>query len=77
MINKQNISKIYFLFLSTHIFIWTVVPTIFNINLLDTIEALAWGSNMDWGLKNIHHLVLLQLIFFTEYLVTRIGHIIC
>ena len=52
MINKQNISKIYFLFLSTHIFIWTVVPTIFNINLpLDTIEALAWGSNMDWGFE--------------------------
>ena len=52
MINKQNISKIYFLFLLTHIFIWTVVPTIFNINLpLDTIEALAWGSNMDWGFE--------------------------
>ena len=30
--------------------IWTVVPTITNKNLpLDVIEALAWGSNLDWG----------------------------
>ena len=30
--------------------LWTVVPTIVNQNLpLDTIEALAWGSNLDWG----------------------------
>ena len=29
---------------------WTITPTISNINLpLDTIEALAWGSNLDWG----------------------------
>ena len=27
-----------------------MVPTFSNINLpLDTIEALAWGSNLDWG----------------------------
>jgi len=30
--------------------VWTLVPTITNNNLpLDTIEALAWGSNLDWG----------------------------
>jgi len=30
--------------------IWTVVPFFSNKNLpLDTIEALAWGSNLDWG----------------------------
>jgi len=30
--------------------VWTLVPTLSNINLpLDTIEALAWGSNLDWG----------------------------
>ena len=30
--------------------IWTFVPSISNNNLpLDTIEALAWGSNLDWG----------------------------
>jgi len=30
--------------------IWTLVPTLSNVNLpLDTIEALAWGSNLEWG----------------------------
>jgi 4-amino-4-deoxy-L-arabinose transferase-like glycosyltransferase len=30
--------------------IWTLVPSLSNLNLpLDTIEALAWGSNLDWG----------------------------
>ena len=34
----------------SHFFIWILVPTITNINLpLDTIEALAWGSNLSWG----------------------------
>ena len=29
---------------------WTLIPSFSNINLpLDTIEALAWGSNLDWG----------------------------
>ena len=33
-----------------HLTLWTLVPTFSNINLpLDTIEALAWGSNLDWG----------------------------
>ena len=30
--------------------LWTLIPYISNINLpLDTIEALAWGSNLEWG----------------------------
>ncbi len=38
------------IFLFTHLIIWTLVPTLTNHNLpLDTIEALAWGSNLDWG----------------------------
>ena len=38
------------IFLLTHLIIWTLVPTLTNHNLpLDTIEALAWGSNLDWG----------------------------
>ena len=29
---------------------WTLIPTLTNKNLpLDTIEALAWGSNLEWG----------------------------
>jgi 4-amino-4-deoxy-L-arabinose transferase-like glycosyltransferase len=48
MIN--NISKIFFIFLFVHLVIWTLVPALTNQNLpLDTIEALAWGSNLDWG----------------------------
>ena len=48
MIN--NTSKIFFTFLFVHLAIWTLVPTLTNQNLpLDTIEALAWGSNLDWG----------------------------
>ena len=50
MITKKNIPKVFFLFLFFHLFLWTVLPTISNINLpLDTIEALAWGSDLDWG----------------------------
>ena len=34
----------------THLVIWTLIPSLTNHNLpLDTIEALAWGSNLDWG----------------------------
>ena len=33
-----------------HLILWTTIPSITNNNLpLDTIEALAWGSNLDWG----------------------------
>ena len=49
-IEKYNINKILIFFLFAHLFIWTLVPSISNDNLpLDTIEALAWGSNLDWG----------------------------
>ena len=38
------------LFLLIHLSIWTLIPSLTNNNLpLDTIEALAWGSNLDWG----------------------------
>ena len=50
MIAKKNIIKVLILFLILHLFFWTLVPSISNINLpLDTIEALAWGSNLEWG----------------------------
>ena len=48
-INK-NINNIFYIFLFSHLIIWTIIPSITNQNLpLDTIEALAWGSNLDWG----------------------------
>ena len=50
MTGKKNTSKVFFIFLLFHLVIWTLVPTLSNLNLpLDTIEALAWGSNLDWG----------------------------
>ena len=47
---KRNINNIFFIFVVSHLIIWTLVPALTNNNLpLDTIEALAWGSNLDWG----------------------------
>ena len=47
---KIDIHKGLIFFLFAHLIIWTLVPTISNTNLpLDTIEALAWGTNLDWG----------------------------
>ena len=50
MIVKKNITKTFYLFIFSHLLLWTLIPTVSNLNLpLDTIEALAWGSNLDWG----------------------------
>ncbi len=47
---NKNINNIFFIFAITHLLIWTMIPSLTNLNLpLDTIEALAWGSNLDWG----------------------------
>ena len=49
-ISKKNINKILIYFFLVHLTIWTLIPTISNNNLpLDTIEALAWSTNLDWG----------------------------
>ncbi len=62
-LNKRNINNIFYIFVTTHLILWTVVPTITNSNLpLDTIEALAWGSNLDWGFNKHPPLS----AFFTE-----------
>ena len=46
----KNINNIFFIFALAHLIIWTMIPSLTNKNLpLDTIEALAWGSNLDWG----------------------------
>jgi len=60
---KKNISFIFNLFLLTHLLIWTLIPFFSNKNLpLDVIEALAWGSNLDWGFEKHPPLS----AFFTE-----------
>ena len=47
---NRKITNIFFIFSITHLIIWTLLPAFTNNNLpLDVIEALAWGSNLDWG----------------------------
>ena len=70
MIAEKNITKIFFLFLFFHLIIWTIIPSISNVNLpLDTIEALAWGSNLDWGFNKHPPLS----AFATEFFYTIFG----
>ena len=48
--NKKNLKNLFYVFLIIHLIVWTLIPSLTNNNLpLDTIEALAWGSNLDWG----------------------------
>ena len=47
---SKNINNIFYIFITAHLIFWTLIPSLTNQNLpLDTIEALAWGSNLDWG----------------------------
>ena len=70
MFKKKNISNLFYLFLIAHLFVWTLIPSITNNNLpLDTIEALAWGSNLDWG-YNKHPPV---SAFFVEFFYFLFG----
>jgi len=50
LINEKKVNNFFYIFLTIHLVLWTLIPSITNNNLpLDTIEALAWGSNLDWG----------------------------
>ena len=50
VIYKKQIKIYFYIFLTIHLILWTLIPSLTNNNLpLDTIEALAWGSNLDWG----------------------------
>ena len=47
---KIDINKLFYSFIVIHLILWTLVPSLTNNSLpLDTIEALAWGSSLDWG----------------------------
>ena len=49
-LNKKNLLNIFYIFLILHLLLWTLIPSATNKNLpLDTIEALAWGSDLSWG----------------------------
>ena len=48
--NKINLRSLFYIFITTHLTLWTLIPSLVNNNLpLDVIETLAWGSNLDWG----------------------------
>jgi len=50
VIYKKQTKFFFYIFLIIHLVLWTLIPSLTNDNLpLDTIEALAWGSNLDWG----------------------------
>ena len=50
LLNKNNINNLFYTFLTIHLILWILVPSLTNNNLpLDTIEVLAWGGNLDWG----------------------------
>ncbi len=50
MLIKNNYKTLFIIFLLSHLIIWTITPSLSNVNLpLDTIEALAWGSKLSWG----------------------------
>jgi len=72
-IYNKNINNVFYIFVTSHLIIWTIVPSITNNNLpLDTIEALAWGSNLDWGFNkhppaSAFFLEIFYLIFGSQY----------
>ena len=46
----KNYKKILYFLLVSHLIIWTIIPSIFNENLpLDTIEGLAYGTELSLG----------------------------
>jgi len=63
--NKIDINKIFYSFITIHLILWTLIPSLTNNNLpLDTIEHLAWGSNLDWGFNKHPPVVAFFLEFF-------------
>ena len=65
--NKVDINKLFYSFITIHLILWTLIPSLTNNNLpLDTIEHLAWGSNLDWGFSKHPPAVAFFLEFFYQ-----------
>ena len=70
----KNTDKIFFLFIAAHLLVWTLVPSLTNKNLpLDTIEHLAWASNLDWGFNKHPPMVAFVLKVFYQIFVPFTG----
>ena len=66
-VNKNNINNLFYIFITIHLILWTLIPSLTNNNLpLDTIEHLAWGSNLDWGFNKHPPAVALFLEIFYQ-----------
>ena len=64
--NNRNINNFFYIFITAHLIFWTLVPSLANQNLpLDTIEHLAWGSNLDWGFNK--HPPMVAIVLETFY----------
>ena len=62
---KKNINKNLTIFLFAHLVLWTLIPAISNNNLpLDTIEHLAWATDLQFGYGKHPPLVAWILGFF-------------
>ena len=71
--NNRNINNIFYIFVTAHLIFWTLVPSITNQNLpLDTIEALAWGSNLDWGFNKHPPMSAFFQKFFSNFWISRL-----
>jgi len=69
-INNKNIDNVFYIFVTAHLIFWTLIPSLTNHNLpLDTIEALAWGNNLDWGFNKHPPLS----AFFSEFFFSIFG----
>jgi len=67
LLYKKNIQNLFYIFITIHLVLWTLVPLLTNNNLpLDTIEHLAWASNLDWGFNKHPPAVAFFLKFFYQ-----------
>ena len=74
MIEKKHIQNIYLFSFFTFGFVDIIPSTLSNINLpLDTIEALAWGSNLEWGFNKHPPLSAFLTNFLLHFWPTRLG----
>ena len=65
IIKEKNVNKFFIFFIFLHVFVWTLIPSLSNINLpLDTIEALAWSNEIKLGYEKYPPLFPFIIEFF-------------
>jgi len=61
----RNINNYFYFFIIIHLILWTLAPSLTNKNLpLDTIEHLAWASDLNWGFDKHPPMVAVVLDLF-------------